>query len=135
MTTLERLRAKITQVGDCWEWGGFVRDDGYGLLSVKDKTRYAHRLMYEESKGKIPEGLTIDHLCRNRKCINPEHLEAVIIQENIARAKGYRYRKDTCRRGRSLLEPGGTTKKGLCRICQNRLNYEYRRRKGLVKSL
>ncbi|MFJ4777405.1 HNH endonuclease signature motif containing protein [Streptomyces sp. NPDC088762] len=62
-----------------------------GYRTVKLETgqkRYTHRIMYEQAKGPIPEGLQIDHLCRNRACANPEHLEAVTQKENILRGTG-----------------------------------------------
>ena len=68
----------INQETGCWEWDACLNDAGYGL---KGHHR-AHRLMYEKHKGPIPEGLQIDHICRNRKCINPDHLEAVTHAEN-----------------------------------------------------
>lgn len=72
------------QEGGCWLWVGTV-DRGYGLLSVDGKTVRAHRYSYETLVGPIPDGLQIDHLCRNRGCVNPAHLEPVTQVENIRR--------------------------------------------------
>lgn len=69
----------------CWLWIGAINDGGYGVLGYRGKTNRAHRLAYEEFVGPIPAGLTIDHLCRNRCCINLAHLEAVPIGENVRR--------------------------------------------------
>ena len=72
--------------GECIEWPGFVsRHTGYGSVSLNGQTVGAHRAAYELVYGKIPDGLVIDHLCRNRRCINPLHLEAVTQSENIKR--------------------------------------------------
>jgi hypothetical protein len=69
----------------CLEWVGAL-NLGYGWVSYQGKPQLAHRLAYEFAIGAIPEGLVIDHLCRNRKCINPAHLEAVTLAVNTRRA-------------------------------------------------
>jgi hypothetical protein len=66
---------------DCIIWAGSIDRDGYGRF----RNTPAHRIAYEESKGPIPSGLVIDHLCRVRNCVNPDHLEAVTIRENTLR--------------------------------------------------
>lgn len=68
----------------CWEWTGAKRD-GYGLFKVKGKNVSAHRWSWEFFRGPIPQGLEIDHLCRNRACVNPNHLEPVTKTENMGR--------------------------------------------------
>ncbi len=65
----------------CWLWIGYICKDGYGIL----RGRCAHRFAYEDYIGPIPDGLEIDHLCKTRSCVNPEHLEPVTHAENIAR--------------------------------------------------
>lgn len=74
----------------CWEWQGLKNAKGYGELFVEKKHLKAHRVAYELLVGPIPEGLTIDHLCRNTGCVNPEHLEPVTNQENRRRAVAHR---------------------------------------------
>ena len=82
---------KITDLGyktPCWFWLKATDRTGYGVKMVggrSGKLVRAHRYYYELSKGPIPEGLTIDHLCRIRCCVNPEHMEPVTLKENSKR--------------------------------------------------
>lgn len=74
----------------CWEWQGSVSPSGYGRARVGNTNSYAHRVTYVLLRGPIPEGRELDHLCRNRACCNPDHLEPVTCRENVLR--GYRAR-------------------------------------------
>lgn len=69
----------------CWTWQYHVSVYGYGRARVGGKSVPAHRMMYERYKGPIPSGLEPDHLCRNRKCVNPDHLEPVTRAVNLQR--------------------------------------------------
>ncbi len=72
----------------CMEWTGHLTNSGYGTIKEGGRgtrTLKAHRLAYEQAYGPIPDGLVLDHLCRNRKCCNPDHLEAVTMQVNTLR--------------------------------------------------
>lgn len=80
-----RLAAKREVRGECWIYTGAKRPNGYGIISVQSRPRSTHRLVYELVKGPIPVGLQIDHLCRNRACMRPDHLEAVDCRTNLLR--------------------------------------------------
>jgi hypothetical protein len=86
VNTAERIIAKKVAKADngCWVWTGHLTH-GYAYTTVAGKQWRVHRFMYEASKGPIPYGLTIDHLCGNKACINPAHLEAVSVAENTRR--------------------------------------------------
>ncbi len=85
-------RVKITST--CWIWTGTVKKDGYGMFNMYDHPAdNAHRISYKLFKGDIPKGLQIDHLCRFKACVNPDHLEAVTQKENIKRKTG-KFRKN-----------------------------------------
>lgn len=71
----------------CWQWIATRDENGYPKVSVAGRNKNAHRQVYEDEKGSIPDGLEIDHLCRNRSCVNPSHLEAVTKKINIQRSK------------------------------------------------
>lgn len=124
---LVRFWSKVTQTDNCWIWGGMKTTLGYGTMKIQRKKIYAHRISYKIFKGEIPEGLVIDHLCRNRLCVNPEHLEAVTLKQNILRGDNFtakEARQTHCKNGHELKEPNLIRyflKKGHrnCRICWN----------------
>ncbi len=82
----DRLLSKIELSDDgCWLWTAHRDVVGYGRLRVGPTSKPAHNLVYEVFVGAVPEGLELDHLCRNRGCVNPEHLEPVTHRENVLR--------------------------------------------------
>ncbi len=97
---------KVNEESNCWEWVAGTSKNGYPVISYKNRTATGHRVVYEIAKGTIPNGLCLDHLCRNKKCVNPDHLEAVTQRENILRGSGaaaLNSKKTHCHRGHRLL--------------------------------
>lgn len=81
----ERFWSKVDKTEGCWNWKGGKFTEGYGRFGIGNKDRYAHRVAYEMLVGSVPKGLVIDHLCRNRICVNPAHMEVVTNEENLRR--------------------------------------------------
>ncbi|TDK87624.1 HNH endonuclease [Mycobacterium paragordonae] len=102
-TIRNRIRLEQRQelvFGKCWIWLGYTGDNGYGRVCFDRRSRYVHRVVYEELIGRIPKGLQLDHLCRVRDCCNPRHLEPVTQLVNIRR--GQEPTKTHCCRGHEL---------------------------------
>ncbi len=93
---------KVTE-NECWEWLGHLDKHGYGLFSNNHKSFMAHRYSFSYFIGEIPTGLELDHLCRNPKCVNPDHLEAVTHIENLRRGNT-RMNKTHCPKGHPYNE-------------------------------
>jgi hypothetical protein len=119
----ERFWAKVEKTDTCWIWRGTLGRGGYGTFHSAARRAAgepsgvrAHRWSYEHVKGAIPEGLTIDHLCFVKLCVNPDHLEAVTSVENVRRY----YRTITeCPQGHPYTEANTLLKYGKreCREC------------------
>ena len=126
--------ALVQKTDDCWLWVGGHRRRCYGSLKVKGKTVFAHRVAYEELVGPIPKGLTLDHLCRNRPCVRPSHLEPVSLKVNILRGQGPAARNATkthCIHGHEFTEANTYSYRGgrFCRQCIRRRSRESWRRR------
>ena len=123
-----RRRISLSEAG-CWLVSGSVSHHpmGYQSVSIDNRSRLAHRLSYEVIIGPIPEGLTLDHLCRVTNCVNPQHLEPVTAGENTLRGtapSALNARKDQCKSGHDLtgenlyIRPDNGKRQ--CRRCQVR---------------
>ncbi len=124
---LNRFLAKVRVNPDtgCWEWTSWRDRYGYGCISIGGKrNQKAHRVAYQLYKGQLTDGLQIDHLCRNRGCVNPDHLEEVTPRENTLRSQsvaGINARKTHCVNGHAFISANiyteSTGRKRVCRAC------------------
>lgn len=124
-----RIKAQVAiTIDGCWEWLGRRDHDGYGRMTISDGGRrrnaLVHRVSYLAFRGDIPDGLPLDHLCRNRPCANPHHLEPVTVRENNLRGAGVvgvNAAKETCDAGHALdgdnvrIDRDGWR---VCRVCR-----------------
>lgn len=124
-TTEDRFRAKMEPcpMSGCWLWTDLVTTAGYGRLWNGERVVAAHRWAFERYAGPIPEGLQLDHLCRVRVCVNPDHLEVVTTAENTRRGQSpttIAARKNQCFRGHDLSGARKTANghHRVCPICQ-----------------
>jgi hypothetical protein len=100
--------------GDCWLWTRSKSDDGYGWASLNNKTYQAHVLLYKLLRGVTPSGLLLDHLCRIRHCVNPNHLEPVTYLENLLRSPLTPAGRMTCVKGHAFVHNGHQRR---CPVC------------------
>jgi hypothetical protein len=135
--TVERmLRINVDRSsGDCWIWKSPIGHNGYGKAHIMSRAYLAHRVFYKHYKGDIPEGFQIDHLCKVRNCVNPDHLEAVPPHINNYRSESpcaLNRLKDECKHGHLLSGDNlYVTKDGRrqCKTCLRRRWREGQERK------
>lgn len=119
-----RFWAKVDAGGDCWDWTAGGIPNGYGMFRAwPDRNQVlVHRLVWEMLVGPIPAGFEIDHLCRNRRCVNPDHLEPVAQRENLMRSGAWsavNARKIACAQGHPYTAENTRIYRGRrhCRAC------------------
>jgi len=136
----ERFWSKVDKTSTCWNWVSNISYNGYGTFYYNKKLQYSHRLSYESIKGKIPKGLQIDHLCRNRKCVNPDHLEVVTQKENCRRGLAgiNQTTKTHCPQGHEYSEENtyiaprkNRSPDRHCRICTQIRKHQFNQRKKM----
>lgn len=143
MRTNEMLRFEASIMPEpntgCWLWTGGLNAKGYGVFWDGGKNRSAHRLSYELANGPAPDGLALDHKCRQRSCVNPSHLEPVTNLENTRRSPLVcsRRGKATCKHGHSLTGDNLYTKRGVteCVECRREAARRQRRKAKSILAL
>lgn len=141
-TVLQRIFSQVEITDHCWIWLGVTTPDGYGRAwsGPGGAVKFVHRMMYELCVGPIPDGLTIDHLCRVRPCIRTDHLEVVSLQTNILRSPvapaAINARKTHCKHGHeftpeNIYRRPARPHTRSCRVCivASGLRH-YRKRRG-----
>lgn len=121
--------ANVDKTDTCWVWTSNINSSGYGeFYAARNTTRLAHRLSWIDTNGSVPDGLELDHLCENKPCVRPDHLEAVTHQENMRRHYANR---DLCRTGLHPKTPENRIVRGgkeRCHPCELVNNKEAHRR-------
>lgn len=110
--------------GGCWLWNRSKSRDGYGWASLGNKTYQAHRLVRFLLRGEPPEGLVLDHLCRVRHCVNPEHLEPVTNLKNLLRSELTPAGAQKCVKVHAFIHKGRQRRCPICRAAYNEAHRE-----------
>lgn len=139
----DRIMRHVTLITEstCWYWTSALLPTGYSIVYYKGKSRIAHRDSYKIFVGEIPFGFEIDHLCRNRGCVNPKHLEAVSHKENMRRGESANRKKTHCSKGHEFSTEntywsGPSKAVRLCKICcmENQRKRRKRRRNTIASA-
>lgn len=146
-TWLERFYDKVDTSGDCWLWTAAIIRGGYGLFAFPEKNRTAHRGLWDNIMGAVPDGFELDHLCRVPKCVRLDHLEIVPHLENMRRSQPFRDNygfaaenaaKQFCKEGHEYTPENTYRMKSrptarYCRACHHARSAEYSQRKRAAR--
>lgn len=149
-TPLQRFEARVCKdESGCWLWLAYTNQDGYGRSRWEGRLQMAHRISWQVHRGPIPGGLEIDHLCKVRRCVNPDHLELVTHYENVQRtvnpslaerplAPGARlHLREICRNGHMLTPENlriSKTGHPSCRACSVESTRRWRAEKARIRN-
>lgn len=121
-------RVAVGEADECWPFLGSLTTRGYGTFCYAGNRRQAHRVTYELVRGPISDGLHLDHLCRNRRCCNPSHLEPVTSLENTRRSPTHNGAKTHCPQGHEYSGTNLRVYRG-GRYCRECIRIDARKRK------
>ncbi len=130
LSPITRLLRNIEKTRTCWLWNGKKNATGYGQIQIGSRTDgsrklvYVHRLSYEHHIGPIPDGLTVEHICRVRRCVNPKHLTVLVLKDNLYASPDYIGNRTMCAKGHPFTHRNKTQR--LCAICQKEIARKYR---------
>lgn len=132
---MDRIYSNLALAGECWEWQGNRGHVGHGMAYYAGRMHLVHRLVWTDLRGEIPDGLELDHLCRNPPCCNPDHLDPVTHAENMRRGIQSFDVRTHCLSGRHRLTPEviytrPADGRQQCRLCRSE-NRRRRRALGL----
>jgi hypothetical protein len=135
-TFVKRFWQRVIKLENgCWEWTGKINNYGYGICQFNKKEKPAHCVAYAWKYGPIPNGLVADHTCRNRRCVNPDHVEPVTNIVNVLRGESpfaQKKRQTHCIHGHPLTGPNLRIRPDghrACRACARDASTRYRRQR------
>jgi hypothetical protein len=123
--TRENFWSRVEKGADCWQWKGAMDRNGYGRFSGRGMLM-AHRYSYQQHKGDIPVGITVDHLCFNRGCVNPDHLRLLTRSENARNQQSTL--RTHCKNGHPFDDGNTAVRRGSrrCKICRNEVERQWK---------
>lgn len=136
-TDIDRWYKSFEKTKTCWIWTAFIGSNGYGRFWAKRKLWLAHRFAFMLSGRLIPSGFVVDHVCRNRLCVNPDHLRKITSRENTLNGIGItaiRARRESCDKGhpwaKTVIRINPKTGGRQCEVCRLAGHDEYLRKNG-----